>query len=208
VPMPFPKKLLNEGEEIVLDLRPHWWFLVGPAAALLVTVVASILLISVHGFLHDYGLWVTTGLAVLSLLWFAGRYWRWTTTEFIVTSDRLIRRDGIFAKNGKEIPLERLNDISYHQTAFERIIGTGDLMIESAGKSGQEVFPDLPKPGLVQNEIYRQIELMKTRDADRMAGRRELSVPEQLEKLDELRQRGIISQAEFDAKKAQLLERM
>jgi uncharacterized membrane protein YdbT with pleckstrin-like domain len=206
--MPFPKKLLNEGEEIVLDLRPHWWFLVGPAAALVVTVVASILLISVHGFLHDYGLWVTTGLAVLSLLWFAGRYWRWTTTEFIVTSDRLIRRDGIFAKNGKEIPLERLNDISYHQTAFERIIGTGDLMIESAGKSGQEVFPDLPKPGLVQNEIYRQIELMKTRDADRMAGRRELSVPEQLEKLDELRQRGIISQAEFDAKKAQLLERM
>ena len=206
--MPFPKKLLNEGEEIVLDLRPHWWFLVGPAAALVVTVVASILLISVHGFLHDYGLWVTTGLAVLALLWFAGRYWRWTTTEFIVTSDRLIRRDGIFAKNGKEIPLERLNDISYHQTAFERIIGTGDLMIESAGKSGQEVFPDLPKPGLVQNEIYRQIELMKTRDADRMAGRRELSVPEQLEKLDELRQRGIISQAEFDAKKAQLLERM
>jgi uncharacterized membrane protein YdbT with pleckstrin-like domain len=206
--MPFPKKLLNEGEEIVLDLRPHWWFLVGPAAALVVTVVASILLISVHGFLHDYGLWVTTGLAVVSLLWFAGRYWRWTTTEFIVTSDRLIRRDGIFAKNGKEIPLERLNDISYHQTAFERIIGTGDLMIESAGKSGQEVFPDLPKPGLVQNEIYRQIELMKTRDADRMAGRRELSVPEQLEKLDELRQRGIISQAEFDAKKAQLLERM
>jgi hypothetical protein len=81
-------------------------------------------------------------------------------------------------------------------------------MIESAGKSGQEVFPDLPKPGLVQNEIYRQIELMKNRDADRMAGRRELSVPEQLEKLDELRQRGIISQAEFDAKKAQLLERM
>ncbi len=206
--MPFPKKLLNEGEEIVLDLRPHWWFLVGPAAALLVTVVASILLLSVHGVLHDYGLWVTTGLAVLALLWFAGRYWRWTTTEFIVTSDRLIRRDGILAKNGKEIPLERLNDIAYHQTAFERIIGTGDLMIESAGKSGQEVFPDLPKPGLVQNEIYRQIELMKTRDADRMAGRRELSVPEQIEKLDELRQRGVISQAEFDAKKAQLLDRM
>ena len=60
----------------------------------------------------------------------------------------------------------------------------------------------------MQNEIYRQIEAAQTRAQDRMAGRHELSVPEQLEKLDELRQRGVISQAEFDAKKAQLLDRM
>jgi hypothetical protein len=60
----------------------------------------------------------------------------------------------------------------------------------------------------VQNEIYRQIEASQTRDADRSAGRRELSIPEQIDKLDELRSRGVISQAEFDAKKAQLLDRM
>jgi len=60
----------------------------------------------------------------------------------------------------------------------------------------------------VQNEVYRQMEASQQRDADRMAGRRELSVPEQLEKLDELRQRGVISQSEFDTKKAQLLDRM
>jgi uncharacterized membrane protein YdbT with pleckstrin-like domain len=204
----FPRNLLNEGEDVVLDLHPHWWFLVGPASALLVTVLAAIGLFAVHGDVGKYSRWVAFALAAVALLWFAGRYARWTTTQFIVTNDRLIRRSGLVAKTGKEIPLDRLNDISYHQSFFDRIIGAGDLMIESAGKSGQEVFPDMPKPGLVQNEIYRQIERMKTRDADRSAGHRELSIPEQIEKLDELRQRGVISQAEFDAKKAQLLERM
>jgi len=91
---------------------------------------------------------------------------------------------------------------------FERVIRAGDLVIESAGERGQQMFTDIPRPMHVQNEVYRQIEAAQQRDADRMAGRRELSVPEQLEKLDELRQRGVISQAEFDAKKSQLLDRM
>ena len=112
------------------------------------------------------------------------------------------------AKPGREIPLDHINDISYHQTIFDRLIGAGDLVIESAGQRSQEVFPDLPQPGRIQNEIYRQIDAGKTRMADRMAGRRDLSIPEQIDKLDELRQRGVISQAEFDAKKAQLLDRM
>jgi len=206
--MPFPKKLLNEGEEIILDLRPHWWFLVGPTAAVVVTVLATILLFAVHGNLGTYSRYATSVLAVVALGWFTWRYIRWRTTEFVVTSDRLIRRGGVIAKNGREIPLDRLNDISYHQTVFERIIGAGDLMIESAGQRGQETFSDMRKPGLVQNEIYHQIEQMKSRDAARYAGPHELSIPEQIEKLDELRQRGVISQAEFDAKKAQLLERM
>ena len=145
---------------------------------------------------------------LVALVWFAGRYARWTTTNFVVTTDRLVFRSGVLAKQGKEIPLDRVNDIAYHQSIFERIIGAGDLMIESAGERGQETFTDIPRPARVQNEIYRQMELAQSRAADRMAGRRELSVPEQLEKLDELRQRGIISQAEFDAKKAQLLDRM
>ncbi len=206
--MAFPKNLLNEGEEVVLDLHPHWWFLAGPATAVIVTVVATIALATIHGSVGHYGRDVTLALALVAIAWFAGRYARWTTTQFIVTTDRLVRRSGLVAKSGKEIPLDRLNDISYHQTFFDRIIGAGDLMIESAGKSGQEVFPDMPKPGLVQNEIYRQIEQMKARDAGRISGVRELSLPEQLEKLDELRQRGVLTQAEFDAKKAQLLERM
>ena len=204
--MPFPRRLLNEEEDIVLDLRPHWWFLSGPVfwafAATAVTAVVAMF------DLPDW-LWLA-GLAALgvTLLWLFARVLRWTTTNFVVTTDRLIFRSGVLAKRGKEIPLERINDISFNQTIFERLLRSGDLLIESGGERGQQHFTDIPKPSRVQNEIYRQIELAQARDADRMAGRRELSIPEQLDKLDELRQRGVISQAEFDAKKQQLLDRM
>jgi uncharacterized membrane protein YdbT with pleckstrin-like domain len=147
-------------------------------------------------------------LLVVSVLWLLVRYVRWRTTSFVLTNHRVVHRTGVVAKTGREIPLDHINDISYHQTIFDRIIGAGDLRIESAGeRGGQQVFPDLPRPGRIQNEIYGQIEAGKNRMADRMAGRRELSIPEQIEKLDELRQRGVVTQAEFEAKKAQLLDR-
>jgi len=204
--VPFPRKLLNDAEDIVLDLHPHWWFFAGPALAL----VASIALVVVTAAKtdSDIALYLAAGVLVLMLLWFVGRYLRWATTNFVVTTDRLIYRSGVLAKHGREIPLERVNDIGFHQTFFERIIGAGSLVIESAGELGQEPFTTIPHPAAVQNEIYRQMELAQHRSADRMAGKRDLSIPEQLEKLDELRQRGIINDAEFQAKKAQLLERM
>jgi uncharacterized membrane protein YdbT with pleckstrin-like domain len=204
--VPFPRKLLNESEDVILDLRPHWWFMAGPSAALVGAIALTVALAVTAG--GDWVLWVGLVLIVAAGAWFTVRYLKWTTTNFVVTTDRLIFRSGVIAKQGKEIPLERLNDIGFQQSIFERILGAGDLLIESAGERGQETFEDIPRPARVQNEIYRQIELAQGRTADRMAGRRDLSLPEQLEKLDELRQRGVISQAEFDAKKAQLLERM
>lgn len=204
--MPFPTRLLNEGEQVVLDLRPHWWFLSGPLFWLLVAAAAS----GVATALEAPSWAVLSLLAVtgLVLLWLVGRYLRWTTTNFVVTTDRLVYRSGVVAKRGMEIPLERVNNIAFHQTVLERLLRSGDLLIESAGESGQQRFTDIARPSRVQNEIYRQMELAAARDADRRAGRRELSIPEQIEKLHELRQRGILSQAEFEAKKTQLLDRL
>ena len=204
--MPFPRKLLNEGEEIVLDLRPHWWFLIRPIVFLVVAAAATVV-VAVGG-INDYLSWVFLGLTGFGLLWFAIRYIKWISTTFTVTTDRLVTRSGVLARHAREIPLERVNDLTTDQSFFERLLRCGDVVIESAGERGQEVIRQLPKPAAVQNEVYRQMELAQSRDADRAAGRRELSVPEQLEKLDDLRQRGVISQAEFDAKKAQLLDRM
>ncbi len=205
VRVPFPRKLLNDNEDVIMDLRPHWSTLTRPVAAVVGAAAITIVLAVVVG---GYVGLVGVALIVAAAAWFGLRYLRWTTTNFVVTTDRLVYRTGIIAKHGKEIPLERVNDISFHQTVFERIIGTGDLSIESAGSQSRETFGDIPRPARVQNEIYRQMDAAAGRHADRMAGRREPSVPEQLEKLDELRQRGVITQAEFDAKKQQLLDRM
>ena len=204
--MAFPKKYLNDDEEIILDLRPHWFF-VAPATLALVAALALAIWVS-QEVDSDFALFPSLGLAVVALLFFLVRYAQWLTTDFVLTTDRLIYRKGVLSRQGREIPLERLNDVSYRQTLFQRLMNAGDLLVESAGERGQSDFGHFADPQGTQNEIHRAIEAAAARDAARMSGRRELSPLEQLEKLEELRQRGVISQAEFEVKKANLLDRL
>ena len=205
--MAFPKNLLHNEEQLILDLRPHWWFMFGPVVAIIAATLVGIL-VWVND-LHDV-IKIAAGVAlVAAAVWLAIRWARWVTTNFVVTSDRLIYRHGVLSKSGIEIPLDRVNTIFFNQSLFERMLGSGDLVIESAGERGQQHFTDIRKPSLVQNVIYQQIEDNENRKFDRAAGPgRAESIPEQIDKLDDLRRRGVISQAEFDTKKAQLLDRL
>ena len=204
--MAFPRKLLNDGEDIVLDLRPHWWTLVKPSVVLALSLV--LLVVVANAIESDAPTYAALALVLVAVLWLVARYLVWITTNFVVTTDRLVYRAGVLAKSGREIPLERINDIAVTQRILERLIGAGDLMIESGGERGQQHFTDVRRPFNVQNIIYREMERAQARDAARAAGTQELSIPEQIEKLDELRQRGVITPAEFEAKKAQLLDRL
>jgi uncharacterized membrane protein YdbT with pleckstrin-like domain len=205
--MAFPKKYLNDGEEIIVDLRPHWLFMFGPSAALIAALALGIW-VATAGDPPDWVRFPVAGLAVVALLFFLVRLAQWITTDFVLTTDRLIYRKGIVSRTGREIPLERINDVSFNQSLFQRMLRAGDLLVESGGERGQSSFGHFADPQGIQNEIHRAIEAAAARDADRMAGRRELSPLEQLEKLEELRQRGVISQAEFDIKKQKLLDRL
>ena len=194
-----------------MDLRPHWWFFAEPAGALIGAVLLGVFaLVVIQQPMVNL---LTAGVLVLVLLWFLARYVVWATTGFVVTTDRLINRSGVFGRQGTEIPLERVNTVFFSQTFFERLIGSGDLEIESAGEQGKQNFTDIRKPLNVQNEIYRQMEANENRKFDRV-GRNlggavgGLSIPEQIEKLAELAQKGIISRDEFEEKKAELLDRM
>lgn len=206
--MAFPRKLLNDDEELVLDLKPHWWSFAGPAAMLVAAVVALIVVQSLlSGDAEQYLILVCAGVTVGALAWFVKRYVQWSTTSFVVTGDRLIYRHGVFAKRGIEIPLERVNTVFFNQTIWERMIGAGDLVIESGGTGGQQTFSDIRHPEQVQKEIHRQMES----NNDRMYHGRapqQLSIPEQIDRLDDLRRRGVLTDAEFDAQKTKLLERM
>lgn len=210
--VPFPTKLLNDDEEVVVDLHPHWWFFFKPLAALVLSVAFGVL--ALVNDTIDFG--IVQGAAgvavVLALGWFLVSYAQWATTHFVITSDRLIYRHGVLAKKGIEIPLERVNTVFFSQSLFERMLGSGDLVIESAGERGSEAFSNVRKPSAVQNEIYKQMEANENRKFDRLGSRGGAaggpSIPEQIEQLDALRQRGVLSQAEFEAKKADLLRRM
>jgi uncharacterized membrane protein YdbT with pleckstrin-like domain len=216
--MPYPRKLLNQNETVELDLRPHWWFLAPRLAVLVLAVLVGLFSVAADDD-STFGkgpVQALIGIAVVAaLVWFGVRYSQWATTNFVVTSDRVIYRHGVLSKRGIEIPLDRINTVVFQQSFFERIIGAGDLEIESAGDT-PSVFTDIRKPSIVQAEIYKQTEDNENRKYDRIGANAEragagagggsgLSVAEQLEKLEGLRDRGSITAEQYEAQKAQLL---
>ena len=205
--MPFPKRLLLDGETVAMDLRPHWWYFAGPMFAGIPVLVLLVAAINQNGDVHDALLVVWAAVALGWAVWLGARLISWQTTHFVVTSDRLVFRSGILAKHTRDIPLEKVNDLASSQSFFERIIGAGDLLIESAGERGQETFSDIPHPDAVQQEIYRQMEVNQARSFGGGPPRQQ-SVTDQIAALADLRDRGAISPAEFEAKKAQLLDRL
>ncbi|MEY2995434.1 MAG: hypothetical protein RLZ86_679 [Actinomycetota bacterium] len=207
--MPYPRRLLNDGEEIALDIHPHWWFMSRPAAAFLVSGVLFLWLLAVlDGAAWETGLkWIVGLVALASLVWLAIRWLVWRTTHFVITSDRVIARKGVVAKSGIEIPLERVNNVSFKQSLFERLIDAGDLLIESGGEDGQQRFTDILKPDQVQNLIHVQMEENHRRSFSfppPSSGSDDLA--EQLMKLEGLRDRGSISDEEFERAKRRLFE--
>lgn len=160
--MAFPDRLLNEDEDILIDTHPHWWIFAGVVTRLvLAIVIAIVLVVKINGKHGNYANYIgiaLIGVAVLNLLVV---YIKWRTTDFVLTNDRLVTRRGIFSRDSREIPLDRIMDLSCHQSLFERVIGAGDLMIESGGERGQEVFANFGNPFELQNAVHRAIEARK-----------------------------------------------
>lgn len=202
--MPFPRKLLNDYESVVLDLHPHWWFFGYPALALFASMVITFAGTSrFGGFLETVISWIGLAAIIVCAAWLIVRLVKWRTTYFVVTSHRLIYRQGVVARDGVEIPLERVNNVNFNQSIFERLIGVGDLLIESGGKDGQQTFTDIGQPETVQNIIHSTVSNRNFSHGD--GGQSRLSVAEELEKLEGLRDRGTLSDAEFEEQKRRLL---
>lgn len=219
--MALPKKHLYNDEVIVIDRHPHWWTL-GPRTAMLVAASAF----GIFAIVHDFGtssnletvVRVLAALLVVAALGaFLIRLVGWRTTNFTITSERCIYRKGVLKKTGIEIPLDRISTVFFSQSVFERMLKSGDLGIESAGEGSRQNFSDIYDPVGVQNTIYQQMEQNDNRKYDRIGNEaREaaagiptptqvLTVAEQIEKLADLHARGVITDAEFEAQKAQLL---
>lgn len=201
--MSFPSKLLRTGEEVILDVRPNAWALV-PRGLLALAVLAGAIVAEVVG-IPEAAAWAVVAVLAVTLGWLVIGYLRWVTTSFVLTTDRLVHRSGLVSRRSREIPLEHLTDISYHQGVLQRMVGIGELLLESAGRDSVETFSGLPHPASIQREIHQQLEVGRARAAGSVSG---VSIPEQIDQLAELARRGVLTQSEFDAKKAELLNRL
>lgn len=167
--MAYPRRLLGEDEEIVHELHPHWKALVLPALSVPVVVFLGFYL---YFLLDDTGFqgflrWLVVVAGVLALLlWAVIPFLRWRTTLYVLTNRRLITRSGILSRQGRDMPLTRVNDASFSHNVIERLLRCGTLVIESAGERGQLVLTDVPNVELVQREVYRQVEAQTGRTVE------------------------------------------
>lgn len=197
--MGYPKKLLSADEVIVTEFRPHWSGII-KEGLLIVLAIILIVLIQVNG----WPWWISVALIIGAILLAAEGLIRWLTTNHVITNERVIYRAGLISKMGKEIPHEVINDVSFRQSAIERLFGTGDLLIESAGTHGQSRYSDIPDPEGVQTVIYAERE-KRMQQMNRGGPGPASTTAGQLDTLSRLHDEGKLTDDEFAAEKRKLL---
>ncbi len=232
--MRFPSSSLAKDEIVVFDVHHHPFVLARPAAPALAYLVVWLILLVKVGFFR-VGWVVLAGLCilVLLLLYWAWRIAVWTHVNFVLTDRRLIYQSGVLTRHSREIPLSRINDITCYQMVLGRILGMGDLVIESASETGKIPFFDLPGPVALKLEITGQMHSARGGDEDAKSLATDVArevrrvqptaempplpperpplyseIVDQIERLDAMREHGAITADEFEEAKRGLLDRL
>jgi uncharacterized membrane protein YdbT with pleckstrin-like domain len=160
--VPYPDKVLANDEQIVEHLHPHWitlvpatlWFLVICAAAGLGIGYAPS-----SGTTHKAFIIAVIVVGVILLSWLTFRPWlAWRTTHYVFTTHRVLIRRGVLKHVGRDIALQRINDVAFSQSLLDRIVKAGTLTIESAGEHGQEELNNVPRSNQMQQTLNRLVE--------------------------------------------------
>lgn len=155
--MPLPRKLLNQDEELLAELRPHWVYFAGPLAGATCTYVAILVLLLAF---HHLPGWTSYPLLVLAAgptVWLLARLARWYTYTLALTSTRILVRQGVFGRDTVQLRLQRITEINLAQALWERMIGTGRLVIDVQGEDDSLVLEFVRKPAIVQRVVNAQI---------------------------------------------------
>ena len=198
---------LKPNEKIILELRQHWFVLVLP---FLIMVILLAVGIAVSG----YGLLIP----VIPLIYLVFKILQRKNNLWAVTTLRVVDEFGVLTLHSKESPLDKINNISYEQTVWGRIFRYGSVQIQTAAEIGSTVYTMVEKPRELKDTITRmQEEYKKTQisaQAEELAraiagaglSGTKKEVAAEIEKLFELKQKGIITEDEFNERKKKLLD--
>jgi uncharacterized membrane protein YdbT with pleckstrin-like domain len=204
------KTQLKNNEEVVLTIRKHWFVLLKPTLWALI-----FLILAVAGYYYGFGIFSLVG-AGLTIVWFI--YWILdrNTNLWAVTNLRVIDEYGVFTNNSKETPLDKINNVSYRQPLLGRVFNYGDVQIQSAAESGSTTHKMVERPKDLKDTItqcqerYKQEQIRE--QAQRLAnavGEQRVSVKidisEELTKLHALKEKGIITEEDFQKRKEKIL---
>ena len=158
--MGFPENVLANDERVVRHLHPHWLSVATPAAvaAVLVVVAAVVAVVTPDTGTGDVIQWIAVAVAVVAAVAVIPALVRWRSTNYVITTHRVMVRRGVLTKSGKDITLSKITDVSFRQSLLDRLIGAGSLHIESAGDSPDEDLESVPNSDEVQQLINRLID--------------------------------------------------
>ena len=156
-PVPVANDFLGEGEEVLVDLRPHWMFLFGPAAVTVAVVAVAVTVMNEFPHAAAPVGWLLLVVVALPAFWLLGRTARWLGTSLVVTTSRLLLRRGVLGRDLVQLRLERINEVHCTQTLLERLLGTGRLVVEVGGEGGLVAVDDVRRPRALQRVLNTQI---------------------------------------------------
>jgi len=200
------QRMLGENERILLITRQHWFVLF---SAILAEITITLLLIAAFSVATIYYPLAAIGfvLVFLPLISMLRDILIWTNHEYLVTNRRVIQISGIFNKNVVDSSLEKVNDVKMTQSFFGRLFDYGDVEILTASEIGVNLFKRIGNPVKFKTAMLNAKEKLGYEGTGTHAQRTD-SIPAMIAKLDELRKQGIVTDAEFQAKKKELLSKM
>jgi membrane protein YdbS with pleckstrin-like domain len=155
--VPISRRILADDEEVLVDLRPHWVFLAGPAALTAVAVAAAVT-VAVEFPSAPVGVaGVLAAMIGVPALWLVGRVVRWLSISLVVTTTRIVLRHGVFSRDMVQVRLQRVAEVHCRQSLVERVIGSGRLVIELVGDQPL-ALDDVRRPRALQRVITRQLD--------------------------------------------------
>ncbi|SRR5579871_44945 len=199
---------LQKGEKILLVTYTNWVSLIGPSFFTLIFFVGGLWLMKYNSYT-----WI---ISLIAIIYFLIKYFEWRVNIWVVTSGRVIDESGLFRHYAKESPLEKINNVSYDQTLWGRILNFGHVEIQTAAEAGATDYYNVNHPKRLKDTITQaqsDFENFKAvNQATQMAtalgvrgGNSSQNISAELEKLFELKQKGVLSEDEYAKAKNKLL---
>jgi hypothetical protein len=203
----YVKSLLGDNERLLVVTRQHWFVLVG--SIFLEIIIILVLMTAVGAAAVFFNPLAAVGfvLLLIPLAYLVRDTLGWFNRQYIITNRRVMQIAGIFSKEVVDSSLEKVNDVKMSQSFFGRLFGYGDIEILTASELGANLFKRIGDPVHFKTAMLNAKERLGF-DEDELRPRNGDDIPALIAELDDLRQRGILSQGEFERKKAELLSKM
>lgn len=198
------ENMLGENERILLVTRQHGFVLFSAILAeILVTLVVVVVIIALA--IGNPAVLLGLLLALIPLAIMLRDILDWSNRQYIVTNRRVIQISGVFNKNVVDSSLEKVNDVKMTQSFFGRLFDYGDIEILTASDLGVNLFKRIGNPVKFKTAMLNAKEELGFEGAP---AQHTEDIPEQIAELDVLRRKGILTDAEFQKKKTELLAKM